>query len=166
LQIQVFNFIVVNVAFKKGGIFTLSNNPSVAHLIHILDIQQTHFVHQKLKLLHLNSTQGQVMSFIAHNPNCKQRDVATYLNKQEASVTNLLKNLAERKLIYRKIPNNNGRTKILSLTDQGKQLVTKIDLVFKQLQQQVDQTLTQDELTKLFQLLKKVQSANSERMDI
>ena len=86
-----------------------------------------------------------------------QRDIAHYLNRQEASVTNLLKGLVRRNLIVRTIPLENERTKLLSLTQAGADLVESIQKSFTQMNILLEDPLSDAEATKLTQLLNTVQ---------
>ena len=129
---------------------------SAAALIHQIDSRETAYINGEFRTLGLNSEQGRVIAYVARHPQCKQRDVAHYLNRQEASVTNLVKGLAKRNLLSREVPVENERTKLLSLTAEGQELVIKIDAAFSRLQAFVDSTLTATERVTLASFLEKV----------
>ncbi|ANZ60448.1 hypothetical protein AYR62_15055 [Secundilactobacillus paracollinoides] len=136
------------------------DNHSAAALIHQINSRDTAYINKQFRALNLNSEQGRVISYVARHPQCKQRDVAHFLNRQEASVTNLVKGLAKRDLLSREVPEDNERTKLLSLTEEGETMVVKIDAAFDRLQAFVDGTLKDDERTTLEQLLEKVNTVS------
>ncbi|MTV83172.1 MarR family winged helix-turn-helix transcriptional regulator [Secundilactobacillus folii] len=133
------------------------NSKNTASLVHRIASFETQYLNKKLRSLDLNSDQGRSINFIANHPDSMQRDVARYLNRQEASVTNLLKGLVKRNLIVRTIPLTNERTKLLSLTKEGTALVPQIQEVFEQLNSLLEAPLSDAEATKLTQLLNNVQ---------
>lgn len=133
------------------------NSKNTASLVHRIASFETQYLNQQLRPLDLNSDQGRAINFIASHPDSMQRDVAHFLNRQEASVTNLLKGLVKRNLIVRTIPSNNERTKLLSLTKDGDALVDQIQEVFDQLNTLLEAPLSDAEATKLTQLLNNVQ---------
>lgn len=92
-----------------------------------------------------------------------QRDIAHFLNRQEASVTNLLKGLVRRNLIVRTIPVENERTKLLSLTEAGANLVGNIQKSFTQMNVLLEESLSDAEATKLTQLLNTIQKQIDEK---
>ncbi|KRM77580.1 MarR family winged helix-turn-helix transcriptional regulator [Secundilactobacillus collinoides] len=132
------------------------NNHSAAALIHQINSRETAYINGQFRALSLNSEQGRVIAYVARHPQCKQRDVAHYLNRQEASVTNLVKGLVKRNLLSREVPVENERTKLLSLTAEGQELVVKIDAAFNRLQAFVDNSLTATERVTLESILEKV----------
>lgn len=138
-----------------GG--SIVNEKTTTSLIHQIASFETQYLNHALKSLNLNSDQGRAINFIAHHPNSMQRDIARYLNRQEASVTNLLKGLVARQLIVRTIPEENERTKILSLTQAGEDIVADIQRAFDQLTELLEAPLSDSEATKLTQLLNTIQ---------
>ena len=135
----------------------IMNTKTTASLIHRIASFETQYLNQQLRSLDLNSDQARAINFISSHPNSMQRDIAHYLNRQEASVTNLLKGLVRRNLIVRTIPLENERTKLLSLTQAGADLVESIQKSFTQMNILLEDPLSDAEATKLTQLLNTVQ---------
>jgi len=130
---------------------------TTSSLIHYIASFETQHLNQKLRLLDLNTDQARTINFIANHPDSMQRDVARYLHRQEASVTNLLKGLVRRNLVVRTIPVENERTKLLSLTQAGTDLVEKIQASFTQINATLEDPLSDADATKLTELLYVVQ---------
>ncbi|OJG68733.1 hypothetical protein RV09_GL000132 [Enterococcus moraviensis] len=110
---------------------------------------QQNYVVSSLRKLHLNSLQARSLSYIFHHPGTIQREVADYVGKKQATLTNVLKGLEERNLVYREIPKNNERQKNIFLTAEGKQLVGQVNIIFDQLDEKVRNGLTKEEQTQL-----------------
>lgn len=139
------------------------NTKTTASLIHRIASFETQYLNQELRSLDLNSDQARAINFIAGHPNSMQRDIAHFLNRQEASVTNLLKGLVRRNLIVRTIPVENERTKLLSLTEAGANLVGNIQKSFTQMNVLLEESLSDAEATKLTQLLNTIQKQIDEK---
>lgn len=123
----------------------ISKREDLAEKIYALSTLQQNFVIERLKTLHLNSLQSRSLNFIAMYPGTMQRELANYLGKQQATVTNILKVLEEKKLIYRKIPKNNERQKNIYLTPEGEQMVEKVQTIFDELGRQMESVFSKEE---------------------
>ncbi|MFD1899592.1 MarR family winged helix-turn-helix transcriptional regulator [Enterococcus termitis] len=130
---------------------------SISETIYRLSILQQTFIAEKLKTLQLNSIQARSLSYIYVYPGTIQRELAHYLGKQQATVTNVLKGLEERKLVYREIPKSNERQKNIFLTKEGEHLVTQVNQLFEQLDEKVRKSLTKEEQNKIQGTLDKIE---------
>lgn len=127
----------------------ISNGDGLAEKVYMLGILQQKYVVARLKVLQLNSLQARSLSYMSIHPGTIQRELADYLGKKQATVTNILKGLEERKLVYREIPKSNERQKNLFLTAEGEQLVRQVNIIFEQLDQKVRNGLTELEQEQL-----------------
>jgi len=130
---------------------------TTSSFIHRIASFETQYLNQQLRTFGLNTDQARAINFISSHPDSMQRDIAHYLNRQEASVTNLLKGLVRRNLVIRTIPVENERTKLLSLTQAGNDLVAKIQATFMQINATLEDPLSDADATKLTELLNTVQ---------
>ncbi|WP_086313319.1 hypothetical protein A5821_000812 [Enterococcus sp. 7F3_DIV0205] len=129
----------------------MSNQESLAEKIYQISILQQNYVLQRFKELQLNSLQARSISYIFHHQGSMQRELAEYLGKKQATVTNILKGLEKRNVVYRKIPKNNERQKNIFLTTDGEQVAHQVSLIFKELDEKICNGLTQEEQD-MFQL--------------
>ncbi|MFV0557310.1 MAG: MarR family winged helix-turn-helix transcriptional regulator [Enterococcus sp.] len=127
-----------------------SKREDIAEKIYALGVLQQNFVMERLKKLQLNSLQARSLSYIAMHPGTMQRELAAYLGKQQASVTNILKVLEERGYIYRE---SNERQKNLYLTTLGEVMVAKVQAIFQELGGKTDEIFTTGEREQLVKLL-------------
>lgn len=127
----------------------ISNRDNISEKVYLLSMFQQNYVVSSLRKLHLNSLQARSLSYIFHHPGTIQREVADYVGKKQATLTNVLKGLEERNLVYREIPKNNERQKNIFLTAEGKQLVAQVNIIFDQLDEKVRDGLTKQEQTQL-----------------
>lgn len=135
----------------------LSNRDNLAEKIYMLSILQQNEVIEKLRALQLNSLQARSLSYICLHPGTIQREIANYLGKKQATVTNILKGLEERQLVKREIPKNNERQKNIFLTTEGQKLVSQVDLIFEKLNKKVKNDLTLEEQEQLKYIFGKVE---------
>lgn len=139
-------------------IIMIFNLESLAERIYQLSILQQNEVLTQLKKVQLNSLQARSLTYINQYPGTMQRDVAIYLGKKQATVTNILKGLQERQFIYREIPKDNERQKNIFLTREGKQIVSQVNQIFEQLDEKVRSGLTKEEQKQLKENLLKVEN--------
>lgn len=135
----------------------ISKRKDLAEKIYAVSTLQQNFVIERLKSLHLNSLQSRSLNFIAMYPGTMQRELANYLGKQQATVTNILKVLEEKKLIYRRIPKNNERQKNIYLTPEGEQMVKKVQMIFDELGRQMESVFSKEERQQLELFLKRAE---------
>lgn len=70
---------------------------------------------------------------MADHPGSLQKDVAKFLDYQQASLTNLITQLEKRQMVERRPDPDNGRQKRLYLLPKGKEVRQKTDKVFADL---------------------------------
>lgn len=127
------------------------NLDSLAEKVHHLESLQQRFVHKELKKIGLNMSQARTLDFLAVYPNVIQTDLADYLGKQKATVTNLLKVLENKNLVERKQSTDNARQKKLSLSTSGNQKVLLIQAIFAKLDKKLTGNLATSEIDELNQ---------------
>ncbi len=135
----------------------ISKREDLAEKIYAVSTLQQNFVIERLKTLHLNSLQSRSLNFIAMYPGTMQRELANYLGKQQATVTNILKVLEEKKFIYRRIPKNNERQKNIYLTPEGEQMVEKVQTIFDELGRQMESVFSKEERQQFELFLKRAE---------
>lgn len=135
----------------------ISKRNGLAEKVYMLSMLQQGYVVSRLKSLKLNSLQARSLSYISLHPGTMQREIADYLGKKQATVTNILKGLEEKNLVYREIPKENERQKNIFLTSEGTQLVEQVNLIFDQLDEKVRKGLTKEEETQLMTNLGKAE---------
>ncbi|MFR3687729.1 MAG: MarR family winged helix-turn-helix transcriptional regulator [Enterococcus sp.] len=135
----------------------ISQREDLAEKIYMIGVLQQNFIVERLKTLHLNSLQSRSLSFIAMHPGSIQRDLANYLGKQQATITNILKVLEEKQLIYREIPKNNERQKNIYLTPDGEKMVEQVQAIFKELGKLVEAAFTMEEKQQFEVFLKRTE---------
>lgn len=134
---------------------------SISEKIYQISNLQQNFVAQSLKYLELNPIQARSLNYIAQHPGTIQKNLAGYLEKPNATVTNILKSLEKADFIKRKIPVENERQKQLFLTVAGERVIGEVEQIFAQLNALVELELTAKEIDSLNQVLPKVASVFS-----
>ncbi|MBO0450078.1 winged helix-turn-helix transcriptional regulator [Enterococcus sp. MJM12] len=134
---------------------------SISEKIYQISNLQQNFVAQSLKYLELNPIQARSLNYIAQHPGTIQKNLAGYLEKPNATVTNILKSLEKADFIKRKIPVENERQKQLFLTAAGERVIGEVEQIFAQLNALVELELTAKEIDSLNQVLPKVASVFS-----
>lgn len=135
----------------------ISQRKDLAEKIYQIGILQQNFVLDKLRAVQLNSLQAHSLNYISKHPATIQRDLARYLGKQQATVTNILKVLEGKGFIYREIPKANERQKNIYLTAEGEKMVLQVQAIFEDLGEQVDKAFSSEEKQQFQTFLKRVE---------
>ena len=130
-------------------------SPELANTIYRLGHIERILVDQALTPYQLRMNHARVLNYLHRHPGSTQKELAEFLDYQQASLTNLINHLEERQMLVRKVDPNNGRQKRLYLQAGGKQVLQKTDRIFDELNElvsdidpQVDQIL-QEKVTYL-----------------
>lgn len=129
---------------------------NISEQIYQLSILQQTFVHEQLKKLGLNEMQARTIYYVFTYPGAIQKDLAQYLGKQDATITNILKLLEKSNYIKREIPADNERQKKLYLTENGEKSVELIQKIFQDLEYAMSSSLNASEIKDLKEELKKI----------
>ncbi|WP_181307308.1 MarR family winged helix-turn-helix transcriptional regulator [Rufibacter sp. XAAS-G3-1] len=86
------------------------------------------YMRQKFKAHNVDITfeMLQVLRFLWEKESCNQQEIATAINKDKASLTYLLDNLGRRNLVLRTEDSQDRRNKIITLTQEGRELESLI----------------------------------------
>ncbi|QHT58587.1 winged helix-turn-helix transcriptional regulator [Paenibacillus lycopersici] len=129
---------------------------SISEQIHLLHILQKHYIHKQLSKIELNEIQARTLNYVLTYPGVIQRDLAQYLGKQNATITNILKILEKRKYIKREITAGNERQKELYITEDGKRQAEFIQHIFSDLEDIISGALHDLEKSNVKDGLKKI----------
>lgn len=142
-----------------------SNPNNITEILHSIVDYQANQIHHKLRDLGLNTQQARLLRYINEHPGAIQKDVAKYLNRQNATITNMLKNMAAQKYIVRKIPDDNERQKKIYLLPKGEKVINSIDHIFTDIETQANSVIPDDEkftFTKQLMAIRKVFSEDKQ----
>ncbi|WP_056995900.1 MarR family winged helix-turn-helix transcriptional regulator [Secundilactobacillus collinoides] len=136
-----------------------SNDPnSITDRLHHLVAREMELVHDRFRNLGLNNQQARLLKYVSEHPGTIQKDVAQYLNRQNATVTNMLKVLEKQGYVSRRIPDDNERQKQLYLEAKGEELIASINAVFAALETEVRDAIPENERESLVKNLNRIQS--------
>lgn len=130
---------------------------SLSEQIHYLSILQQEYIGERFKQMDLHVVQARAINYISIYPGTIQKDLAAYLGKQNATVTNILKIMEKQDYIRRVIPDDNERQKKLYLTEKGTAAAVLIQKIFSDLDEQVNALITESERKAAADILKKLQ---------
>ncbi|MBC1402244.1 winged helix-turn-helix transcriptional regulator [Listeria booriae] len=140
---------------KEGRPVILGEN-ELSEKIYTLSLLQQDYISKRLKGIHLNVLQAKSLNYVSVNSGTIQKDLANYLGKQNATVTNILKELEKKQLIYREIPKDNERQKKIFLTSGGAQLVGEVQQAFADLNQEMERIISAKEKAQIVAGLEKL----------
>ncbi|MDC4186784.1 MarR family transcriptional regulator [Loigolactobacillus coryniformis] len=139
-----------------------TNDPNnVSDRLHKAVALETDLVNRQLRHIGLNNQQARLLKFVSEHPGVIQKEVATFLNRQNATITNMLKAMVKQGYLTRKIPVDNERQKKLYLEPKGEELITSINLIFAELEQQITAAIPPAERADFIKNLDRIKQALS-----
>ena len=113
---------------------------------------------RKIKKLGLNAQQGRIIKYIYEHQDegLIQKDLADTFGRTTASITSMLKGLEKKGYIRREIPANNERQKNIYVEEKGVNLIETFDKVFMQIENEVTDSLTDEEKESFKNILIKI----------
>ncbi|MNP30122.1 transcriptional regulator SlyA [compost metagenome] len=113
---------------------------------------------EKINELGLNAQQGRIIGYIHEHQEqgLIQKDLAEIFDRRNATITSMLKGLEKNGYIERKIPVDNERQKNIYVLPKGEKLVEDFDRMFGQVEEEIVQSLTDEEKQTLMRLLVKI----------
>ncbi len=113
---------------------------------------------ESVQNLGLNAQQGRIIGYIYEHQDkgVIQKDLAETFNRRGASITSMLQGLEKKGYIERKIPAENERQKNIYVLPKGEALIDAFIHTFGTVEQEIVESLTEDEKQTLMKLLIKV----------
>ena len=111
---------------------------------------------QRMEPFGLRPVDFSVLTLIAHNPGITSRQICTALDILPPNLVGMIKSLDKRGLIERRAHPTDRRAQGLHVSAAGKRLQREAQTTATQLERDVSQALTADELQTLNHLLRKV----------
>jgi DNA-binding MarR family transcriptional regulator len=111
---------------------------------------------QRMEPFGLRPVDFSVLTLIAHNPGITSRQICTTLDILPPNLVGMIKSLDKRGLIERRAHPTDRRAQGLHVSAAGKRLQREAQTTATQLERDVSQALTADELQTLNHLLRKV----------
>ena len=84
------------------------------------------FSHEKIKLQEFSDTECMICSYIYSHGNCSQEDVSAALKADKTTVGKALAALERKQCVVRCVDEEDKRVRRLSLTDTGRERVSKL----------------------------------------
>lgn len=106
----------------------------------------------------LTNTQYKILMFLYRNPGkpIRQIDIEEHFSMTNPSVTGIIQNLEKKGLVQR-VPNpDDKRSKLLTLTEQALSMEMELRALGESLEQQVTESLSNEERQQLILLLNKI----------
>ncbi|ETY72565.1 MarR family transcripitonal regulator [Lactiplantibacillus fabifermentans T30PCM01] len=130
---------------------------STAELIYQIGQLEDQFIRQHLSSIGIRMDHARLLHYVGEVPGTNQVSLATFLNVQPATLTNMIKKLEKQNLIIRRTDPDNPHMKQIFLMPDGGAAVAKINQVFNELNDLVTAAnLTEvDQLTTLYSSLVK-----------
>ncbi|HEH3602208.1 TPA: multidrug efflux transporter transcriptional repressor MepR [Staphylococcus aureus] len=118
-----------------------------SYLFRMISHEMKQKADQKLEQFDITNEQGHTLGYLyAHQQDgLTQNDIAKALQRTGPTVSNLLRNLERKKLIYRYVDAQDTRRKSIGLTTSGIKLVEAFTSIFDEMEQTLVSQLSEEE---------------------
>ncbi|HAR5635370.1 TPA: multidrug efflux transporter transcriptional repressor MepR [Staphylococcus aureus] len=118
-----------------------------SYLFRMISHEMKQKADQKLEQFDITNEQGHTLGYLyAHQQDgLTQNDIAKALQRTGPTVSNLLRNLERKKLIYRYVDAQDTRRKNIRLTTSGIKLVEAFTSIFDEMEQTLVSQLSEEE---------------------
>ncbi len=127
-----------------------------SYLFRIIGIKLKNKADSNISDLGLNSQQGHTIAFINEHEGIIQKDLSEFFHKRDASITSMLQGLERKGYIERRIPKDNEREKRLYVLQKGKELIETFNKKFLEIEDEITDCLSEEEVETLKLLLNKI----------
>jgi DNA-binding MarR family transcriptional regulator len=127
-----------------------------SYLFRVISIKLKNKADKSISDLGLNSQQGHTIDYINSHQGIIQRELSEVFNKRDASITSMLQGLEKKGYIERRIPKDNEREKRLYILPKGKELIGAFNEKIIELENEIIDCLSADEIETLQRLLTKI----------
>ena len=135
-------------------------NESIEFLIRAISRRSEKLANQQLAQFDLTSTQFRTLMYIYHRPpmTVRQCDLEAFFSKSNPAVTGILNNMEQKNLIQRVTNPEDGRSKVLMVTEKGAALIPELDKYRGWMDKLLTENMTEEEVDILIVLLKKLRN--------
>ncbi|ELK48063.1 MarR family transcriptional regulator [Halobacillus sp. ACCC02827] len=130
--------------------------------LHQTDLKLTSFIKAKLAPYNLAPEQNLIMMLLWEEDGLTQNQIANYLGKDKANIARMASSLEKKGYIERCFRIDDMRSLELHLTESGRMLEAKVTAVTDEINEVVNQTMTEAEMNELDRLLLKMQQSIDE----
>ena len=95
-------------------------------------------------------------------PNSDQVQIANYISYDKVTIGGVIERLQRKGLISRAVNERDKRARILNITNEGIYMISQVDAVIEQIQQDILKMLDEEEQQTFMQLLRKATQSPNE----
>jgi DNA-binding MarR family transcriptional regulator len=141
---------------------TLQNLPG--HQIRRLNQISTHLFSKHMQDSGYDITPVQYAALLAIKvmPNSDQVQIANYISYDKVTIGGVIERLQRKGLISRDVNERDKRARILNITNEGIHMISQVDAVIEQIQQDILKMLDEEEQQTFMRLLRKATQSPKE----
>lgn len=123
----------------------------------VREVNRLHFTtfHQTLSQFGLGKGQPPILKYLSENDGCKQSEIAQREHVSAATTTVMLQTMEKNGLIQRKSDENDLRIMRVYITEKGRQVQKKCDEAIENMEKEIYEGFTPDEIETFKMLLTK-----------
>lgn len=137
---------------------------TLSYLLRTISMKYRHYIYNMLGKNRWGVSQDLALYYIAQQEGLNQRDLVSKLNITPASVSNIVSLTESQGLLLRVQDEKDGRKFILSLTEEGQNVVPHVIDAWNKIQEETIKGFTEGEKATFFRLLKQLEK-NLDRLN-
>lgn len=143
---------------------TKKHSVTTAELIYQIGQLEGQIIQQRLANIGIRMAHARLLHYVNDIPGTNLVNLATYLNLQPATVTNMVKKLEKQALVTRKVDPVDSHQRQLFLLPKGEKVAKQVNAIFNELNRIVESAQLKDsqQLSELLKLLEARKTQKSE----
>lgn len=137
---------------------TTCHKKSLGRTIYLTSQAMRHHVDQLLKPFDITTEQLHILKNIEPQGGITQREICTLAGKSPANITRILDRLAKKKLIVRRDNPEDRRSQLVSLTDSGHALASRLSDMFATLSHKIEKHIDENEIGIVIKVLGQIET--------
>lgn len=136
----------------------LSFTDYISIYIHQTDLTLTNYIKKRLAPKNLAPEQNLIMMLLWEKDGLNQNEIAQKLNKEKSNITRMIFNLEQKGFIRRESGENDRRSLMVYLTDEGKKLSSSIIPITEEFNEMICKEISNEELMMVRRILSKMRA--------
>lgn len=134
----------------------------------VREVNRLHFTrfHQTLSVFGLGKGQPPILKYLSENDGCKQSEIAQRERVSAATITVMLQTMEKNGLVERKSDERDLRIMRVYITDKGREIQEKCDEAIENMEKEIYEGFTEEELEAFRKLLTKKRDRLKELLEM
>lgn len=143
----------------------MKEGPHLGNKVIILSNQIKHYLHHAAEMEGISGSQSRILHILSMQPENQplfQKDIEEIFHLRRSTVTQMIQTMEKNGLLTRSSVEEDARLKKLTITEHGRELEARICARTMEMEEQLCQNLTEEEVTEFLAIMKKMSASMTE----